>query len=239
MNGTRVRASFQAAMMKPAPVHTKRESQARQYAVLVGELDALGKDIAAARETARRATSGGLAFHAHEEPHPRPHGEPVRLADGARILVRPIEPEDQHELELGFRHLGALSRYERFRGPTERLTPSQLAYFTQVDHDAHEAIVAMDADTGEGIGVARYIRDRDDPRQAELAYTVTDLWQRRGVGSVLVERLAARARAAGIERFRARLLVSNKRARRLLAHVADEIDESRYGGVVEIKAQLR
>jgi RimJ/RimL family protein N-acetyltransferase len=226
-------------MSKPA-TRTRRSSQEREYAVLVGELDALGEDIAAAREAARRATSGGVdLFHLQPEPHRRPHGEPVQLLDGSKILVRPIEPEDQHELEMGFRHLGALSRYERFLGPTDRLTPSQVAYFTQVDHDTHEAVVAVDAKTGEGIGVARYVRDRDDPREAELACTVIDAWQRRGVGSILVERLAARARAAGVERFRARLLVGNTRARRLLDHVADEIDVSRYGGEVDIRAELR
>ena len=206
--------------------------------MLAGELDALGKDIAAAREAARRATSG-INLHVRHELHPPPRGEPVQLSDGSTILVRRIEPEDQHELELAFRRLGALSRYERFRGPTDELTPSQLAYFTEVDHDVHEAFVAVDSRTGEGVGVARYIRDGDDPRQAELACTVTDAWQRRGVGSILVERLAERARASGIERFRAVLIVSNQRARRLLAHVADEIDESRYGGIVEIRARLR
>lgn len=226
-------------MTKPTTKRMKGDSQRREYALLAGELDALGKDIAAARGDARRATGSGIDFHSHDEPHPRPRGEPVQLSDGSTILVRQIEPGDQHELQLGFRHLGALSRYERFRGPTDELTPSQVAYFTKVDHDAHEAFVAVDARTGEGVGVARYIRDRDDPRQAELACTVLDAWQRRGVGSILVERLADRARASGIERFRAMLIVSNRRARRLLAHVADEIDESRYGGVVEITARLR
>lgn len=226
-------------MTKAAKIRTKRDSQEREYALLAGELEALGKDIAAAREAAWRATNGGIELHMHDELHPPPRGEPVQLSDGSTILVRPIEPADQHELKLGFRHLGALSRYERFRGPTDELTPSQLAYFTEVDHDTHEAVVAVDARTGEGVGVARYIRDRDDPQQAQLACTVIDAWQRRGVASILVERLAARARAAGIERFRAVLIVTNTRARRLLAHVADEIDESRYGGVVEIKARLR
>jgi GNAT superfamily N-acetyltransferase len=227
-----------AAMSRSAH-RSKRDSQQREYASLVGELDALEKDIAAAREAQRRATSGGLDFHRDRESAPPPHGEPVRLSDGSTILVRPIEPGDQHQLEMGFRHLGAVSRYERFRGPIDHLTPQQLAYFTQVDHETHEAFVAADARTGEGVGVARYVRDGDDPRQAEFACTVSDAWQERGVGTILAERLAGRARAAGIERFRAQLLVGNKRARRLLAHVADEIDESRDGGVVEIRARLR
>jgi RimJ/RimL family protein N-acetyltransferase len=214
-------------------------SEEREYAVLAGELDALGKDIAAAREAAPRATSGPVPFRASREPERHPHGEPVRLRDGATILVRPIEPDDQEQLRMGFRRLGALSRYERFRGPIDDLTPEQLAYFTRVDHATHEAFVAADAESGQGVGVARYIRDPDDPRQAEFACTVADAWQERGVGSVLAEHLATRARATGIERFRALLLVGNRRARRLLAHVADEIDETREGGIVEIRARLR
>jgi RimJ/RimL family protein N-acetyltransferase len=225
--------------MSSAGRRTKRSPEEREYVILLGELDALGQDIAAARRAARLATSGGLAFQKPREAGVPPHGEPVRLPDGSEILVRPIEPDDQHLLEVGFQHLGALSRYERFRGHTDRLTPKQLAYFTDVDHVTHEAFGAVDPHTGEGVGVVRYVRDPHEPRQAELACTVLDAWQERGVGSVLAERLAARARASGIERFTARLLVGNRRGRRLLAHVADELDESRYGGVVEIKAQLK
>ena len=217
----------------------RRYPEDREYAKLVGELEALETDIAAARADAPRATSGGLDFHRDGEPIPTPHGERVRLSDGSAILVRPIEPDDQHQLELGFRRLGSLSRYEYFRRPIDHLTAEELAYYTQVDHETHEAFVAADVETGEGVGVARYVRDDDDPRQARFACTVIDTWQERGVGSVLAERLAGRARAAGIERFRALLLVGNRRGRRLLAHVADEIDEVRDGGVVEIRARLR
>jgi hypothetical protein len=59
------------------------------------------------------------------------------------------------------------------------------------------------------------------------------------VGSALAERLAARARAAGIERVTALLVLGNGSARRLLAHVAEEIDEHRDGGTVDVTAQVR
>jgi protein lysine acetyltransferase len=90
-----------------------------------------------------------------------------------------------------------------------------------------------------GVGVARYIRDPGDPAHAEVACTVADAWQRRGVGSALIERLAARARAAGIERVSVRIVVGDEAARRLLGHVADEIGEHRDGGTVEIVARRR
>jgi GNAT superfamily N-acetyltransferase len=68
---------------------------------------------------------------------------------------------------------------------------------------------------------------------------VADPWQGRGVGTALVERLAARARASGIERFSALILVGNEPARRLLAHVADVVSEHREGGTIEITAESR
>ena len=212
----------------------------REYATLVAELRALEEDVEAARATARRATAGpGLGLYAHHESAPALHGERVGLRDGAEIVIRPIEPDDMHALAIGFEHLGALSRFRRFREPIDHLSPSQLTYLTHVDHDSHEALVALDLATGEGVGVARYVRAPEDPARAEFACTVADLWQGRGVGTALVERLAARARASGIERFSALILVGNEPARRLLAHVADVVSEHREGGTIEITAESR
>ena len=99
--------------------------------------------------------------------------------------------------------------------------------------------MAIDAATGEGVGVARYVRVPDDPARAEVACTVVDPWQHRGVGSALAERLAARAGAAGIERCTALVVLGDQPARRLLAHVVDEIAVRRDGGTLDITAQAR
>jgi RimJ/RimL family protein N-acetyltransferase len=213
----------------------------REYLTLVAELRALEEDIESARATARRATTGfGLDLRAHPEPpHAVMHGEHVRLADGGEIVVRPIEPGDAHDLAVGIRHLSALSRFRSFRAPIDHLSPAQLSELTNVDHESHEAMVAFDAATGEGIGVARYVRTPDDPAQAEFTCAVLDEWQRRGVGTALVERLATRARAVGIERFTALTVVGNEPARRLVAHVADVISEHRAGGTVAISGVSR
>ena len=212
----------------------------REFATLVAQLHALEEDIGAARELAPRATSWrGLELHAHREPARAPRGELVRLVDGAQIVIRPIEPEDMHELAAGFEHLGALSRFRRFRERIDHLTRQQLIELTHVDHESHEALVALDALTGEGVGLARYVRASDDPMRAEVTCTVIDPWQGRGVGTALVERLAARARAMGIERCTATILVGDQPARRLLAHVANEIDEHREAGAIDITAEAR
>ena len=110
------------------------------------------------------------------------------------------------------------------------MTYEQLVALTHIDHESHEALVAIDAATGEGVGVARYVRVPDDPARAEVACTVVDPWQHRGVGSALAERLAARAAAAGIERCTALVVLGDQPARRLLAHVVDETAVRRDGG---------
>ena len=207
----------------------------REYATLVAQLHALEEDVRSARRTARAAEHPHLDLH--HRPSATPQGEHVTLADGGEIVIRPIAPGDEEELAAGFSHLGALTRYRSLAESGVSLTARQLASLTEIDHSSHEALVALDAADGEGIGIARYVRHSDDPRWAELACTVTDAWQRRGVASALMERLAARARAAGITHFLARAMLGDEPARRLLAHVADHITEHRDGGIVELSAE--
>jgi N-acetylglutamate synthase-like GNAT family acetyltransferase len=209
----------------------------REFATLLAQLRALEDDIGAARSAAYRATTGRGA--APPTPVRNLRGERVTLADGAQILVRQIEPEDMNDLAAGFQRLGALSRFRRFREQIDRLTQEQLVEFTHVDHESREALVAIDATTGEGVGVARYARVADDPTTAEVACTVADGWQHRGVGTALVERLAERARAVGIERARALILLGNEPARRLLSHVAEETRDQRDGATLDITAEAR
>ena len=214
-------------------------SEEREFAILVEELRALGKDIAAARAASARARAPmGLSTH-REPPAPRLSGERIRLPDGAEIVIRPIEADDAPLLRLTLGHLSALSRYRRFREPVDHFSPSELDELTHADHRTREALVALDPVAGEGIGIAGYVRDAHDAKGAEVTYLVTDAWQSRRVGTALLERLAARARAAGLERFTATTVVGSEDARRLLAHVADPVSEHRDGGIVEVTAQLR
>jgi RimJ/RimL family protein N-acetyltransferase len=137
-----------------------------------------------------------------------PGVERVRLRDGSEIFVRQIRAEDKELLRTALEHLSPESRYRRFFAPVKRLTEGQLAYFTEVDHHDHEALLAL-TENGEAIGVARYIRLAERPAAAEIAVTVTDAWQGRGVATELLRRLVARAREEGIETFTATCLASN------------------------------
>lgn len=219
----------------------ERARDERELATLDAQLGALDRDIHASRRTVRRAAAApGLGLFSHDERlAPRPRGERVRLRDGEEIVIRPVEPKDAAQLKVGFEHLSAVSKYRRFLAPVDDLSPGQLSYLTHVDHVSHEAIAALDAVTGDGIGIARYVRDRGDARQAEVAIVVADAWQGRGVGTALSERLAARARAAGVERITARMIVGNEAARELIRHAADTLSEQRDSGTILLTARLR
>ena len=86
---------------------------------------------------------------------------------------------------------------------------SELSFFTEIDHIDHEAIGALDPESGEGLGVARYVRDLDRPHAAEAAVSVIDAMQGRGLGGLLLRRLCHRAAQNGIRVFTAGLLASN------------------------------
>jgi acetyltransferase len=88
----------------------------------------------------------------------------VQLRDGTRVLIRPIEPEDRTALAEGFQHLSPESRYRRFFAPVIGLSEGDLDYLTRVDHHAHEALVAVEETTGEGVGVARYVQTSPQAR---------------------------------------------------------------------------
>ncbi|MCA1677385.1 MAG: GNAT family N-acetyltransferase, partial [Actinobacteria bacterium] len=85
-----------------------------------------------------------------------------------------------------------------------------LTYLTQLDHHNHEAIAAATAATREGIGVARFVRSREQPEHAEIAITIADSWQGRGLGRALLRRLVQRAREEGITRFTADIMADNR-----------------------------
>jgi GNAT superfamily N-acetyltransferase len=109
-----------------------------------------------------------------------------------------------------FERLSPESRYRRFLAPMPEMTEATVRYLTEIDHHKHEAMIALDEQTGEEMGVARYVRDPDHPDVAEVAVTVIDDWQGRGLGTLLLEVISARARAEGITRFTALMLATNR-----------------------------
>jgi GNAT superfamily N-acetyltransferase len=165
-------------------------------------------------------------------------GEHVRLRDGAEVLVRAVRPEDKPLFAAGWERFGEESRYRRFMGGKRRLSTRELAFFTEIDHVDHEALGALDPGTGEGLAVARYVRDLDRPHAAEAAVSVIDAMQGRGLGGILLRRLCDRAARNGISCFTAGLFTSNHSMLRLFEKLGDVTVTGRSGAETYIDVEL-
>jgi GNAT superfamily N-acetyltransferase len=153
-------------------------------------------------------------------------GLPAGMVSVEMFEIRVISPDDKQGLVDGFERLSEESRYRRFLAPRGRLSDAELRYFSEVDHDDHEALVAVNPQSGQGVGVARYVRDKHDPSVAELAVAVVDDWQWQGIGSRLTAALADRARAEGIRSFSALMLADNQRALNLLDDLGPRVSSA-------------
>lgn len=166
------------------------------------------------------------------------HADIPRLRDGSPVLVRPVRPEDKSELRDAFDRLSEESRYLRFSGAKKQLSDAELAYLTEVDHHDHEALAALDPRTGRGVGIARYVRSSADPEVAEFAVVVMDDWQRRGLGTLLLSRLADRAREEGLRRYSALVLAENRRALNLMEGLGVVTRRDLDAGSVTLEGEL-
>ena len=182
-----------------------------RHQTFLAQAEADGRSRRARRHRGRRTTP------------PPVTGRPVVLRDGSAVLIRPVRRADAPLLADGFARLSARSRRLRFLSPKEELSSAELGYFTDVDHHDHEALGALDHADGRGVGIARYVRDAGDPQAAEIAVTVIDDWQGRGLGTELVAQLSERARSEGIRRFTALVAADNPAMARLLRNVRADL----------------
>ena len=144
---------------------------------------------------------------AEPDPEPPPHWEAdVVAADGGTVHLRPIRPSDADALVAFHAGLSQRTRYLRYFSAYPRIPQRDLYRFTHVDHRDRVALVAELA--GEIIAVGRYER-HPGTDEAEVAFVVADHHQGRGIGSVLLEHLAAAARESGLHRFQAVVLAEN------------------------------
>jgi RimJ/RimL family protein N-acetyltransferase len=161
---------------------------------------------------------------------------PDTTLDPATVVCRPIRPDDAARLVRMFPRLSAETLYRRFFSPVVQPDLKRIRYLCEVDHDRREALVALVGD--EVIGVARYDRAPDDPRQAEVAVLVEDAWQGHGVGRFLMQRLGERALAQGVTRFSADVLASNEAPVKLARAVAPLVEVSFADGETHLAIPL-
>jgi GNAT superfamily N-acetyltransferase len=141
-----------------------------------------------------------------------PQQELIFLSDGTPVRLRPILSRDKPDVLLAFERLSLQSRYQRFFSHLRELSPSLLAYLTDINYVDHFAYGAFDIAQMEPklIGVARYIRLKAEPHSAEAAIAVIDDYQRRGLGKRLLYALVDAAIDNGINRFLGNALWENR-----------------------------
>jgi RimJ/RimL family protein N-acetyltransferase len=162
----------------------------------------------------------------------------IPLRDGSTVLVRQVVPSDKERIRAVFERLTPDSRFRRFLASVRRLSDSALRRLTEVDHRDHEALIALDLDSQDAVGVARFIRT-NRPDVAEVAVTVADEWQGNGIGTALLTLLAARAREEGISRFTGVALATNSAALRLLRRVGPVEVIRTDASTIELEADIR
>ena len=150
------------------------------------------------------------------------------------LELRPISPDDEERLAEFHRHLSAESIRRRYFTPHPVLTPDELHRFTNVDGDQRLALVAIA--NGEIVGVGRYesLAGTDD---VEVAFVVRDDFQRQGIGTRLVQAVAAEAAKHGKARLVAETLPENRAMLRAFHHLPGM--KERFGeGVVDVSIPL-
>jgi RimJ/RimL family protein N-acetyltransferase len=162
--------------------------------------------------------------------------ESVTLADGTALTVRPIELSDAFGLRRMFDRLSPETIYHRFFSPIPAPRMVVLQHLAAVDHDRREALVALV--DGEIVAVARF-DGRPEEDHAEIAVTVEDAWQGRGVGTELLYRLARIGRRRGLASFTAVVMGENSAAVRFLRRLSPDTEVHFADGEYAIHAPLR
>lgn len=162
------------------------------------------------------------------------------LPDGRTVHLRAIRPGDRENLRRGFQQLSQASVRDRFFSLKQDLTPRELSYFTEVDFQHHVALVAelQDGTQLRPVGVGRFVRNNDQPDHSELALTVIDELQGKGIGKVLLYRLIDCARELGVRHLDATVLAQNTRVSRILSKTGLPFQATIEDGIKTISLAL-
>jgi acyl-CoA synthetase (NDP forming)/RimJ/RimL family protein N-acetyltransferase len=159
-------------------------------------------------------------------------GSDVLLSDGTTVHIRPIRPRDAESIVAMHSRFSERTRYLRYFSPYPRIPARDLARFVNVDHHDREALVIALGDRL--IAVGRYERLGPDAEEAEVAFVVEDAYQGKGIGSILLEHLAAAAREVGLTRFVAEVLPVNGPMLRVFADAGYQVQRQYADGVVHL-----
>ena len=159
------------------------------------------------------------------------------LRDGTRVLLREARPEDAPLVRLGFDQLSDRSRQFRFLRATPRLSEDDLSFLAGADGNEVIGALELGGEEPVPVGMARYVRLPARPETAEVAITVIDSRQGRGLGTLLFGCLAWQAQRSGLTGFVALVHHANRQMRGLLEDLGAEVEED-MGGELQYLLRL-
>jgi acyl-CoA synthetase (NDP forming)/GNAT superfamily N-acetyltransferase len=172
--------------------------------------------------------------------YPRHWEADVVASDGGIVHLRPILPSDADALLRFHQSLSERTRYLRYFGPYPRIPPRDLERFTHVDHRTRVAFICLLGD--EILAVGRYEGLDPGPggrvESAEVAFVARDDHQGRGLGSILLEHLAAAARENGLRRFEAEVLMENHQMVRVFRDAGYQVSREFAEGVLHLEFDI-
>ena len=157
----------------------------------------------------------------------------VVLRDGSTVHIRPARPDDLDALEDYFVDLSEESRRLRFAGVSVDIV-AQAGNAVRIDYVDHLTLLAFSGgDHQRVVGGAQYIREAD--RRAEIALSVSDAFQGKGLASILIAHLAQAAGEQGIQFFRAEVLPENHRMIDVFRQTGFPVSIHTRPGTVEVE----
>jgi acetate---CoA ligase (ADP-forming) len=165
---------------------------------------------------------------------PHDHAAEVPLRDGSIVRVRPVRADDAAALRCLFHGLSETSKRLRFFSGCPNLD-CVVGWATKVDHDRRDGLVAIAGGNGQLIAHAGWERDDAHPDRAEFAMVIADGYQGRGLGTILLGRLAEVADRAGVRTFVGEVLADNYGMLRMLCRSGLEVSLRRTCGVVLVE----
>lgn len=165
----------------------------------------------------------------------------LRLRDGTHALTWSVLPEDREAIREGYERLSERTRYHRFLSAVPHLTDQLLDHLVDevdgIDHVALVLFVLDDENEGVPAGIARVIRYPGRPDVADVAVTVLDEWQGRGVATALLAQLM-RERPRGVTRLETTVAADNEASLAMLRRLGDLTVTDAGGGRLDVRVDL-
>jgi len=174
-----------------------------------------------------------------QAPYPAQYEETITTKLDEKIFVRPIRPDDEPMMRDMFYNFSEQTKYLRYHAALKSMPHNKMQVFCTIDYETEMAIVGLTGQPGheEVVGVARYMTDAEG-HTAEVAFTVQDAWQRRGLGTYFFNRLVTIGKERGIKTFYAYVLVENSGMLKIFHRSGLVVETVNEGDVVRVTMNL-